>query len=535
MVESFQKKVKFRLEELYERSTPQLTLRLPVESYTPDKNRHIEAQVVITNRIGCSPAETLELIVQEYEDTFTIRSDGSLRGGDQHILRVPIQVSEEALHSQAFSLPVYAQYRTRTGEIAQTPVNSFSIRLYAEEDFKEIENPYAAYAEGGIVGNPSMFYGREDLIANVSRAIRESRTQSKCVVIYGQKRAGKSSILYHLKGKLESDADLLILDLGNIGSIVDENSTAPFVYQILWGILTKLKYAIEDKISDVCSPLNLQFPTDKELYEHHSPLLLFKDVFERFRRTASKLPDWLTVRIVLLIDEFSYIHGHITKGLIPESFMKNWKALLQENFFNAVLVGQDVMPKFKQHFPNEFGTTQDERVTYLKREDAVRLIDEPIRIGGCQGESRYREQAIDRIIDLTASSPFYIQILCNRLVEYMNRKKAPAVTNSDVEQVKDELIRGTNALTQDKFDNLLNSGDTSEDAISDEDTLKVLTSIALNCQTGPCSRHSIVCDTLTPSDEILDDLVRRDVVERERGQYYSIRVGLFKEWLIAHQ
>ena len=117
----------------------------------------------------------------------------------------------------------------------------------------------------------------------------------------------------------------------------------------------------------------------------------------------------------------------------------------------------------------------------------------------------------------------------------MNRKKAPAVTNSDIEQVKDELIRGTNALTQDKFDNLLNSGDTSEDAISDEDTLKVLTSIALNCQTGPCSRHSIVCDTLTPSDEILDDLVRRDVVERERGQYYSIRVGLFKEWLIAHQ
>jgi len=220
--------------------------------------------------------------------------------------------------------------------------------------------------------------------------------------------------------------------------------------------------------------------------------------------------------------------------MIPETFMKNWKAMLQDNFFNAVLVGQDVMPKFKQRFPNEFGTTQDERVTYLRREDAIRLIDEPIRIGGHHGESRYRERAIERILELTAGSPFYIQILCNRLVEYMNRKRASLVTEADVEQVKDELIRGVNALGKDKFDNLINSGDTSQDAISDEDALKVLTAIAENSRTGPCSRSSIACETSIPVDEILEDLVRRDVIERERGHYYSIRVGLFREWLLAH-
>jgi hypothetical protein len=240
------------------------------------------------------------------------------------------------------------------------------------------------------------------------------------------------------------------------------------------------------------------------------------------------------VRIVLLIDEFSYIYAQIVSERIPELFMKNWKALLQENYFSAVLVGQDVMPKFKQHFPNEFGTTQDERVSYLKREDAIKLIDEPIRIGGRQGESRYRERAIERIVDLTAGSPFYIQIICNRLVEYMNRKHARLITEADVEQVKEELIRGVNALGLDKFDNLINSGDTSEDAISDEDALRVLATIAVNSPTGPCSRNNIACETHTLIDKILDDLVKREVVERERGQYYSIRVGLFKEWLIAN-
>ena len=528
-------KVKAYLAELYESSTPQLTLRLPVETYTPDSNRSIGVQVVVSNRAGCSPAEALELIVQKYEETFSVGLEGSLRGGEQRILKVPVQLNVADLSAQAFSLPFYAHYRTRSGEIQQTAVNNFSIRLSAEEEFEEIDNPYAPYAEGGIVGEPGMFYGRDELIANVAKALDSSRAQSKCVVIYGQKRAGKSSILYHLKEKLKSGDRLLVLDIGNVGAILDEHSTVPFLYQILWTILKELRNAIEDKLSEGKSSLDISFPTDIEFYQHPSPLVLFREVFERFRRKTTQSPDWKDVRIILLIDEFSYIYAYILNGMIPETFMKNWKALLQDNFFNAVLVGQDVMPKFKQRFPNEFGTTQDERVTYLRRDDAIRLIDEPIRIGGHLGESRYRERAIERILELTAGSPFYIQILCNRLVEYMNRKRASLVTEADVEQVKDELVSGVNALGKDKFDNLINSGDTSQDAISDEDTLKVLVSVAGNSRTGPCSRSNIACETSVSVDEILEDLVRRDVIERERGQYYSIRVGLFREWLLAHR
>ena len=533
LIKLLQNKIRIKLSELYENSTPKLELRLPVESYTPDHNLKIEAQVVVKNQLGCSPAESLELVVQKYEDTFSVPLDGSLRGGDQRILRIALQVDEDALSSQAFSLPVYARYRKRSGEVEQTAVSNFSIRLSSEEEFETIENPYATYAEGGIVRDPAMFFGRSELITNLAKTLMDSRFQSKCVVVYGQKRAGKSSILYHLKKKLECDEDLIILDLGNIGAILDEHSRYPFLYQFLFGILRRLEYSIEDKIESGYSKIDAPFPTDREFYEHPSPLDLFMDIFERFRRTANKHDDWRGKRFILLVDEFSYIYSYIMRGLIPDSFMKNWKALLERNYFSAVLVGQDVMPKFKQRFPNEFGIIQDERVTYLKKEDAERLIDEPIRIGGRQGNTRYRERAIERIIDLTAGSPFYIQILCNRLVEYMNRKHASLVTEADVEQVKDELIRGANALTLDKFDNLLNSGDTTDDAISDEDSLKVLTAIASNSRTGPASRYNIDCETQTPLDEILDDLVKRDVIDCERG-YYSIKVGLFKEWLIAH-
>ena len=536
IIKAIQQKVNESLRNLYETSKPQLTLRLAVESYVPD-NRKIEVQIVVQNERGRSPAESLELMIEGDQAFFSvtepeIKRDESLRGGEQAILRVPLQVTDKALVSQTFSLPVYALYRTRAGERERTSIENLSIRLYSEDEFEVIKNPYAAYAEGGIVGDPTMFFGRDELIQNIAQAIQESRLQSKCVMVFGQKRSGKSSILYHLKDSLQQDKELLVLDLGNIGTLRDPDAPKPLLYQFLNRILTILAREIRRKQRDGFSPLELSIP-GKEFYEHPAPLQCFEDIFEELKELVFNQEDWDGVRVVLLIDEFQYIYDQIVSGEIPESFMQNWKAMLQANYFNAVLVGQDVLPKFKARFPNEFGTTQDERVTYLKPDDARSLIDEPILIGGRQGESRYREQAIERILDLTAGSPFYIQIICDRLVKYMNNKRAGLVTEADVEQVKNELIRDVNALDDTKFDNLINSGDTSEDAISNEDALKVLKAIADNSRTGPCHRDRIDCETSFPVDTILADLEKRDVVKR-RDQSYQIQVGLFKEWLMAN-
>ena len=206
--------------------------------------------------MGRSPAEALELVVVAEEDSdFSltrqeIKHDSSLRGGDQCIVLVPLRVSRKALESQVFSLPIYAQFRSRLGESHSTPFISLPIRLYSEADFEEIANPYAAYASGGVVSDPSMFFGRGELIANVANSIRYSHGQSKCVVIYGQKRAGKSSILHHLKTRLEEDTNLLILDITSIGSIYDENSPHSLIYQILWAIIQELQYAVEDRTDE---------------------------------------------------------------------------------------------------------------------------------------------------------------------------------------------------------------------------------------------------------------------------------------------
>ncbi len=403
-----------------------------------------------------------------------------------------------------------------------------TIRLYSADEFQEIINPYN---EGPVVSDPEMFYGRDRMIENIVNSIREAQSQNKCVVIYGQKRSGKSSILYHLEKSLEAQ-NLMILNLGNIGGYLDEHSKVPFSHQILRQILVSLENAIEDRVDDGFSELDISFPSGREFYGHPTPMILFKEIFNTYQRRAAKQADWRDVQLVLFIDEFSYIYGQILAGHLSESFMKNWKALMQANYFNAVLVGQDVMERFIEAFQNEFGIAQRERVTYLDEADAKKLIVEPIMIGGVEGESRYREpRAIERILELTAGSPFYIQMFCNRLVEHLNQKRAIYVTYSYVEHVRNELMRGRNALALSNFENLYNSGENNER--KDEDVLKILKTIA--SKTGLCHRSHIDCETELPSDDLLDELVDRDVINREQKHYYTIKVSLFKEWLIANE
>ena len=403
-----------------------------------------------------------------------------------------------------------------------------------DDKFEMIENPYAPYAVGNVVGDPNMFFGRRELIQRIAHTIQESRSESKCVLIYGQYRIGKSSILYHLGRLFQKDQSLLTVDVGDFSVAVDIDSTVPVEHQILMCILWELKWTIKNRIEEEnFSQLDISIPSYQEFYAHPTPLQLFEKTFEELKSLTTQGKDWRGIRVVLLIDEFQYIYDLIVAGKSPETFMQNWKALLQANYFSAVLVGQDLIQKLKLRFPNEFGTTQDERVTYLKEEDARKLIDEPIRIGGKEGDSRYREQAIERILDLTAGSPFYIQIICNRLVNYMNVKHTGLITEADVKHVKNELISGGNALHY-SFHHLFWSGDPSPDAISQEDVLKVLTIIANNSSRKElCPHDRINCKTDTSIDAILNDLVVRDIVKRY-DKSYQIKVGLFREWLVAN-
>ena len=251
------------------------------------------------------------------------------------------------------------------------------------------------------------------------------------------------------------------------------------------------------------------------------PTLLFHNAMSTLIRDVKRRSTHLT--FVLLIDEFTDIFKEIRKERIPRQFMKAWKAIIERRYFASVLVGQDIMPAFKADFPNEFGVTEDVRVTYLDDVAAIALIQKPI------GEKRFAGRAISRLLDLTAGSPYYTIMFCARLVDYMNATRSVIVTEADIHAVEEEMLRGDRRLT---IDNLLCAGDGMVDSgIDPDDTRAVCDAIVQGPEReGWCPRELIRDFDEAALDKLLSDIETRDVAER-KGTAYRLRVGLFRDWL----
>jgi|GEM_PF-3202747 len=516
------------LGNLYQTSKPELIFSSAIPSYQLKENSLIDLQIKIEN-ISEGHAEQVEFVVVEDTNAYELVNKqnigfGTIRGKAQQIEIVTLRLLQDSIQQKAFTVKSFAKYKTGENDnIISTDEQEISVQLGSPEDFVPAENKYATYAESAEVKDDDMFFGRKNIINNIYNVVCNNY---KSFVFYGQKRAGKSSILYHLEKKLRENPNILVANIGNIGGVIDENSKTPLLYQMLFEILNKIKYAVEDKEYDGMVPIDLAFPTDIELYSHPSPLQYFRSILQEFKRKISRIENWKDVRTVVLIDEFTYVYHLIVSNRLSNDFMINWKALLQENYFSVVLVAQDFYPKFKALDANAFQTMQSDRVSYLEEDEAKSLIDKPIRING---ESRYAEKAIDRIYELTAGSPFYIQIFCDKLVEYVNDEKVIKITEANVNKVlKDRMMK----LDKGVFDNLINDGDTSLDAIKKEDSESVLREVAKHTNNQPyCNKSQINCPAVINIEEVLNNLVQREVLEINRDGLYRIRVGLFKDWL----
>lgn len=338
--------------------------------------------------------------------------------------------------------------------------------------------------------------------------------------MFGQKRAGKSSLLEHLRRRLLEHANCVAVafSLQDVAPVLNE---AAFFYRILHGVAEALE---EIRYGGGSAP-DFSGPQLADLETH--PTLRFHDLMSGLNRQMRRTDDKSRLYFVLLIDEFTDVFKQILKGGIAPEFMKAWKAVVEKRYFASVLVGQDIMPAFKAAFPNEFGVTEDVRVTYLSDPEATRLIEESV------GPERYAGRAVDRILNLTAGSPYYTMMLCSRLVDYMNDTRSAVVTEADIATIEQEMISGDRRLTRDKFDNLLCAGDSVQDSgIEPEETLRLCIAIARAADRGWCSRDSIRDIDNVRLDTLLTDLERRDVVER-KVDAYRIRVGLFNDWLLV--
>lgn len=517
-------------------SVPRLSIKLDNEKCVLNQNDStVDIYLTVTNEINRALAENVKLKVAKETGISSTQSlyniTEALRGGESNHVKFKMKLDKEIAVQSAFSFTVFVEYLRKDVEGISTDRNKNTrlvVNLTEAEDQVDVINPYEAGATGKPIESEDMFYGRNDDVSMIITSLMENKDNGKCDVLYGQKRSGKSSILYHVKNHLkEMDKNLLTVDIGNIGKYDSEHLRT----DLLWAIISEFKDAVEDFAEERgIKPLDIPFPDHLHFYTSGLSVSLFNEVFGKYHRLRSKQEAWKNSWVCLFIDEFTYLYNWIIKGKIPDTFMEYWKAILQNGYFSAFLVGQDYMQKFIDLFPNEIQAMGPRRIDYLNNRYAEDLIREPIERE--LGRNPFRGQSIKIINKLAGGNPWYIQIICDRVVRYMIRERLSIIREADINEIiQNELLSGGNRLNKEHFDNLLNSGDQSLDVFSDEDVEKVLEQIAINSKGGDCYRSRIKAPEVDV-DGILNDLEKRTVVARNHDAY-SIRVELFKKYLIA--
>ncbi|MCM8827645.1 MAG: hypothetical protein NC904_09065, partial [Candidatus Omnitrophica bacterium] len=352
-----------------EASTPKVEISILGEANVLGNDNVVPFQLKVESSKNSSPIRNIKIIVQNTDDiTFIEKSNeyfDSIDGGESHIFNLSVKVSNKIADEKATSINITCFYNNRTEDEPVKLEKQLSLRLYSENEFETIPNPYEKLANGGPVTDRSMFYGRNEFIDRITEAIISA--DSKQVVIYGQKRSGKSSVLYHLKKSLEETQKTFCISF-SIGEIFENISSATFFHKILFTIEEEL----ENLSFDGIAVPDFKCPPYKELKDAPNSADVFRKYIRNFKRACQNTPNWKDKKLVVMIDEFTYLYTAIKEGKVSDAIMKQWKAITQNEdaTFSSVLVGQDVFPLFKSEFPNEFGVTQDERLTYLSKRDA---------------------------------------------------------------------------------------------------------------------------------------------------------------------
>jgi tetratricopeptide (TPR) repeat protein len=388
--------------------------------------------------------------------------------------------------------------------------------------YRDIHNPYDP---GPPVTRDEMLKGRGDLVERLVHAVSDP---AKCSFfrIIGARRVGKSSILEAALRRLRGKDNIIAtgrIDVNVLGS------SQP-IETILQTWASQLCADARRISHSICEwEWNQKLPPTEDF---------LRWVENQIRPVAHP---------VLLLDEFQSIANLFDDDTLS-NFLGFWKAMIERRLISGIICGVDSMDDLisGRGFGNQFASIKTEKVDFLSTQAARELIEQPILLPydlpepfeHLREKSRYSAGAVKEILDLTAASPYYIQLFCDNVVHKLNDDKNMLVTEMTVRKALRLLMDRWDFATY--FENLTRFNPThlTDNTRDKEIEGRILYSIALETQDRYFT--DVVKSKLArwprgfqeDSYVILNQLVKRGVVvPNDDGNLHRIRIGLFKLWL----
>ncbi len=382
----------------------------------------------------------------------------------------------------------------------------FSDRLEAREvdrEFKRIPNPYSI---GTPIQTSDMFYGREEDLAMLTEDLT-CTTTNMVVVLFGQRRSGKSSLLYQLLNTSSLDPHIPIyIDMQH--ETLDM-STARFLYHLAVAIHRNLKVR----------GIEIDLPDMKYFVE--DPTYAFDQYLDTLDVTRKER------KLIIMLDEFEILEQKVKEKVLAGEFFEYLRSLMQHRRgINFLLSGTHTIEQLtKEYWSVFFNIARHHRLSRLGDEAARQLITHPVK-----GYLEYDPLAVEKIRQLAADQPYFIQLICRSLIAHANEVRKSYVTIIDVNTVQDRVMETgqvhfkwlwgqTSTEERLVLSTIAQEGGEEGRPLSLKDIEEVYYSYGL-----PFRQERVL--------QALENLAEMDIVERgHEGMLFTIPIGLTRRWL----
>jgi outer membrane protein assembly factor BamB len=365
-----------------------------------------------------------------------------------------------------------------------------------------ISNPYTT---GTPIREKDMFYGRkEDLL--FLRESLGSLSANRVVLLWGQRRMGKTSLIYQLANELALGRYApVFIDLQDLAL---KDSPSQLLESFAQCIYKEVLFYKNVRITE---PVHEKFVGDSST---------------AFRDYLSSVWEWLPDhRLILLIDEFDGMRQYVERD--GESILHYLRSLMQHYpGLNVLLSGAPLMPYTEGYHSVFFNIAQSRKLGKLKPEEARELITEPIH-----NDLEYDSLALEKMLSLTNGWPYFIHVMSEKLIEHCNLIQKPYVTIAEVNRTLELVLNEQSSSIRWIWQDLTSP-------------IEKLVLALLAQEKGEEGRIFSLNDIQRDFDAYGVQYTHQDVIEALRrltqgdfieeafdGVQYRIPVGLLKSWL----
>lgn len=371
----------------------------------------------------------------------------------------------------------------------------------ALREFRPIRvNPY-------IVGNPIrdrvMFFGREDDFRFIRKNLDHGGS-GICIVLCGDRRSGKTSILYQiLDGRLGSEYLPVLLDLQ------------------LYGTITSAETLNRRLGEDICARISRLGAVVPAV----DGGAVTRDLATAIEGILRAVPG---KKLILLFDEYEILENMAEQGSLNHAFFDLLAGLLERHpALSYVLTGSTRLEdRQKPFWTHLIAKSLYRKISYLTEADALRLIKDPLA-----GIVFYQEEIPHRIFRLTSGQPFYTQAICMNIVDHLNEQRRNLVTSEDLATVVEQLVE--NPLPQ-----MLYSWDNYQ--YSEKLILSLLAEASFCCEPEFLTADEILFFAraqnypiqleIQQTGPLLENLFGLEILTK-KGRGFRFRMDLFRTWI----